>query len=109
MRRNSVRVKGRSEARLWRGVVELMGERRKTLGPASSARLRREPQEIASDLARYKFAARMLGRGRRVLELGCGEGLGAPILSEFARSYTGTDRNPASIASARRLLRCPPR
>jgi methylase of polypeptide subunit release factors len=52
-------------------------------------------------LSRYKFAAKMACRGRSVLELGCGEGIGAPILAELATCYVGVDMDAPAIETAR--------
>jgi cyclopropane fatty-acyl-phospholipid synthase-like methyltransferase len=43
----------------------------------------------------------MAGRDRRVLELGCSEGIGTPILSEFATHYTGVDMDGPAISTAK--------
>ena len=40
--------------------------------------------------------------GFALLELGCSEGIGTPILAEFARSYTGVDLDADAIAAAQR-------
>jgi 2-polyprenyl-3-methyl-5-hydroxy-6-metoxy-1,4-benzoquinol methylase len=76
-------------------------KRELTLGSHWSFNLRNDPKRLAFVLSRYKFAAGMLGKGRKVLELGCSEGIGAPILSEFARSYTGIDLDAPAIEAAR--------
>ena len=55
---------------------------------------------MAFVLSRYKFAARLACEGRRVLELGCSEGLGAPILSEAATCYVGVDLDAEAVAHA---------
>ena len=50
---------------------------------------------------RYHFAARW-ARGRRVLDVACGEGYGAALLALGAAHVTGVDVSPASIEHARR-------
>ncbi len=40
--------------------------------------------------------------GFDLLELGCSEGIGTPILAEFARSYTGVDLDADAVAAAQR-------
>jgi len=42
-------------------------------------------------LARYKFVAKMLRQGGRTLEVGCGDGFGAPIAKQHSREYVGID------------------
>jgi len=77
-------------------------KRPKFFGRHWSYNLTDDPKRLAFVLARYRFAARMAGVGHRVLELGCSEGIGAPILMEFARGYTGVDMDGSAIASARK-------
>lgn len=50
---------------------------------------------------RYHFAARW-ARGRRVLDVACGEGYGAALLALGAAHVTGVDVSPASIEHAQR-------
>ncbi len=70
-----------------------------------SYNFRNDPKRLAFVLARYKFAANMGCQGGRVLELGCGEGIGAPLLAEHAFSYTGVDLDDAAILTARKNLK----
>lgn len=91
-----------SESSLWQGVKDLIGDRAVTLGNHWSFNLRNDPKRLPFVLSRYKFAARMACRGRSVLELGCSEGIGTPILAEFATSYTGVDMDGPAVAAAQR-------
>ena len=50
---------------------------------------------------RYHFAARW-ARGRRVLDVACGEGYGAALLAGGAAHVTGVDVSPAAIEHAQR-------
>lgn len=56
-------------------------------------------------LARYKFVARMLKKTDRVLEVGCGSGLGATFLSQHCAHVTGIDVKVGEVEDARRLSR----
>jgi len=73
----------------------------KHLGRHWSYNLHDDPKRLAFVLARYRFAARMACSGKKVLELGCSEGIGAPILSEFATKYTGVDMDGSAVFSAK--------
>jgi SAM-dependent methyltransferase len=48
---------------------------------------------------RYHFAARWV-RGKRVLDVACGEGYGSAVLAREAASVTGVDISPEAIAHA---------
>jgi len=89
------------EKELWSKVTSMLGSGRKVLGRHWSYNLLSDPKRLAFVLARYKFAAKMGCRGARVLELGCSEGIGTPILAEFATHYTGVDMDASAIATAK--------
>lgn len=72
-----------------------------TLGPQWSFAIHDDPKRLCFVMARYKFAAKMACKDRRVLELGSSEGFGGVILAEFAKSYTGIDYDREAIAAAR--------
>jgi len=90
------------ESSLWQGVKDLIGSRSVTLGGHWSFNLRNDPKRLPFVLSRYKFAAKMACKGREVLELGCSEGIGTPILAEFATGYTGVDLDAEAVAAAQR-------
>jgi 2-polyprenyl-3-methyl-5-hydroxy-6-metoxy-1,4-benzoquinol methylase len=50
--------------------------------------------------AYYKFAAKMIGKGKRVLEIGCGEGFGTWILAKECGFAKGIDSNQKDITTA---------
>lgn len=60
----------------------------------------REYRRLGSHWRRYVEAARR-GRGRRVLDLGCGHGLGAAVLGAVPREYVGIEIDAAALAWAR--------
>jgi SAM-dependent methyltransferase len=59
-----------------------------------------EPDLFNEHFARYAFAER-LGRGQRVLDLGCGTGYGAAEMARTAVSVTGVDVSGDAVAYAR--------
>jgi len=71
-----------------------------SFGPYYSYQLHETPRHILFTLARYKFAAKMIGAGKKVLELGCNEGLGSYYLSEFSDSVTGVDFDERAVTWA---------
>jgi len=89
-----------TEKELWSKVTSMFPSDTITLGTHWSYNLRNDPKRLAFVLSRYKFSAKMSLKGGSVLELGCSEGIGTPILSEFASSYTGVDMDKEAIDSA---------
>ncbi len=62
-----------------------------TLGPHSSYQLTNTPRRILFSLSRYKFAQKLIGKDKTILEFGCSDGLGSLILVETASSVLGVD------------------
>jgi hypothetical protein len=89
-----------AEKALWSGVTKMFSDESITLGTHWSYNLRNDPKRLAFVLSRYKFSAKMSIKGASILELGCSEGIGVPILSESAKAYTGVDSDKEAIDSA---------
>ena len=53
----------------------------------------------------YKFAAKMIGGEKRVLDIGCGDGLGTWILAKECGSAKGIDQDREAIAVAQKNWR----
>lgn len=56
-------------------------------------------------LARYKFVARLIKKTDRLLEVGCGSGLGSIFLSQHCEHVTGLDVKSTEIEEARSINR----
>lgn len=89
--------------RAWAAARELIGDERVLLGPQASQQWLHDPKHLLFVLARYKHAARLIGDARRVLEVGCGEGIGARLLGA-GREYVGLDPDAAAVAVAGETL-----
>tara|TARA_R110002072_G_scaffold51608_1_gene138374 strand:- start:4316 stop:5614 length:1299 start_codon:yes stop_codon:yes gene_type:complete len=89
------------EKAVWQRVLELMGDRRFQVGPVWSRKLRANPRNLALAFSRTKFAAKLACVERKVLELGCGEGIPSVLLAEQASDYVGVDASAEAIAAAR--------
>lgn len=61
------------------------------LGPFTSYSLLHDARHMAFVLARYKFCKKMLEGKRRILEVGCGDGFGTPILAQNTDHTLGID------------------
>lgn len=70
------------------------------LGPWTSNIWRHDPRHLGFMLARYKFAAKMLSGKKRILEAGCGDGVGIPILLQEVGSMHCIDADPHVLQDA---------
>ncbi len=66
-------------------------------GPWTSASFRSDPKRFVFQLARYKFCAKMLQGKSKVLEVGCGDAPGVPIVLQAVGSIHGIDVEPLVI------------
>lgn len=62
------------------------------LGPVNSESVLNDLKHLGFTLARYKFAAKMMPKRKRIIEIGCGEGLGTLLLlADTSALVTGID------------------
>ena len=77
------------------GVWEKYGANQKmagiTLGSHTSFQLNKSPRRLLFGMARYKFAQKMIGVGKDILELGCSDGFYTYVLAEKAKYVLGVD------------------
>lgn len=64
------------------------------LGPYTSHIWKNDPKHLGFLLARYKFCAKMLQGKKDVLEIGCGDAFGMPVVAESVGSVHGIDWEP---------------
>ena len=96
------------EKEIWDDTKELLQAPHFELGDHWSFNFRNDPKRLAFVLSRYKFAAKMAcHKAKSVLELGCSEGIGAPILVENAETYLGVDLDELAIHTAQRNFKEP--
>ena len=69
-------------------------------GPWASYDWRRNPRGFLFKLARYKFAASMLSGSKSVLEAGCGDCMGLPLVLQFVDRVHAVDYEPFVIKNA---------
>ena len=67
------------------------------VGARTSHAMRVDPRHLLFSLSRYKFCAKMLEGKERVLEAGCGDAFGAPIMLQAVRSLHCVDIEPQVI------------
>jgi 2-polyprenyl-3-methyl-5-hydroxy-6-metoxy-1,4-benzoquinol methylase len=89
---------------LWLQVHGEIPDSRITLGRASSNAYASDPKMIGFMAARYKFVAKMLEGCASALEVGCGDGFGAPVVAQSVGRLVCTDIDEATLAdNAQRL------
>lgn len=74
------------------------------LGPWTSYSLLHDPIHMSFVLSRYKFCARMLSGKKSVLEVGCGDAPGTPIVAEFVGKVLAVDLDERILISNRGRL-----
>jgi 2-polyprenyl-3-methyl-5-hydroxy-6-metoxy-1,4-benzoquinol methylase len=70
------------------------------MGPWTSHIWRNDPRHIGFLFSRYKFVAKMLARKARVLEVGCGDAVGTPIVLQTVGAVHGIDFEPLVLNDA---------
>jgi 2-polyprenyl-3-methyl-5-hydroxy-6-metoxy-1,4-benzoquinol methylase len=75
-----------------------------SLGPYTTHIWRTDPRHLLFLLARYKFVAKMLEGKKRVLEVGCGDGFGVPVVAQTVDFIHGLDFEPMLLEDNRKRL-----
>ncbi len=86
-----------NEKKLWEEFGAIQKDEPFPFGPYYSYQWRNTPRHILFTLSRYKFALKIIGQNKDILELGSNEGLGSYFLSEFASSVKGIDFDEGAI------------
>jgi 2-polyprenyl-3-methyl-5-hydroxy-6-metoxy-1,4-benzoquinol methylase len=71
-----------------------------TMGPWTSHIWRHDPRHIGFLLARYKFVAKMLEGQDKVMEVGCGDAVGTPVVLQTVKNVHGIDFEPLVLNDA---------
>ena len=92
------------EEQKWANTKALLGNENLHLGPYFTYQFRHSPRRILFALSYHKFAAKMIGKNKRILEVGCSEGLATLILGEFSQELLGIDIDEAAIKVAKETI-----
>lgn len=76
----------------------------RVLGPRASYSVIHDARHLLFVLARYKFAAKILAGKKRILEVGCGDAFGSPIVAQVAEQVLCIDIDPRLIEGNRQRL-----
>ncbi|HSX37769.1 MAG TPA: class I SAM-dependent methyltransferase [Chlamydiales bacterium] len=76
-----------------------------SLGKTTSFWYLQAPRKLLDCLSYYKFAAKVIGKSKRVLDVGCGEGFGTFLLGKECGWARGIDCDSDAIAIAKRNFR----
>ncbi len=90
-----------TEHAVWDEVTEMMGDKRIALGRYMAYWFERTPRRALHYMSYYKFAAKMIGKNKRVLDVGCSEGLGTWLLAAECGFVRGIDPDEAAITVAK--------
>lgn len=89
---------------LWEEVHRQIPQHRIALGTATAAAYVSDPKMLAFVASRYKFVAKMLQGATTVLEAGCGDGFGAPLVAQSVGRLICTDIHEGTLADNRTRL-----
>jgi 2-polyprenyl-3-methyl-5-hydroxy-6-metoxy-1,4-benzoquinol methylase len=83
---------------------EASGSTEVSLGPWTSYNLIRDPKHNLFVLSRYKFCAKMLEGKELVVEIGCGDGFGIPIVAQAVKHLHCIDWDEKNIEGCKQRL-----
>ena len=84
----------------WLKVKQMMGNRRVSFGSHVSHWFHQSPRHPLYSMSYYKFASKLIGRQKKVLDIGCGEGLGTWLLAVECGGALGVDLDDEAIKKA---------
>ncbi|MCK4934689.1 MAG: class I SAM-dependent methyltransferase [Simkaniaceae bacterium] len=71
------------------------------LGRYVSYWFHKTPRRLLHSMSYYKFASKMIGKNKKVLEIGCNEGLGTYLIAKECGYAKGIDFDEEAIATAK--------
>jgi len=87
----------------WSCVTQLLEQEKPIqLGRYNSYLVHNTPKRMLFSLSYYKFAAKMIGSNKKVLDVGCNEGMGSWVIAKECGSCKGIDFDARAIRTAQR-------
>lgn len=96
---------GRKEHELWQEVMGRREFEKLTLGEYFSQGIADDPKRVLFSLSHYKFAKKLIGDGKDILEVGCTDGLGTTILEQNSNSVLAIDFDEKAIEAAKETFK----
>ena len=92
----------------WAVVTELMKNQPSiTLGRYASYWYYKTPRRMLHSQSYYKFASKLIGKGKRILDIGCNEGLGTYLMARECGYAKGIDFDHEAIQTAQNNFKDP--
>ena len=89
------------EVKKWDEVRETIKDMDRLLLGTYFSQIKTDPRRVLFALSHYKFAAKMIGAGKTVLEVGCNDGTGTLFLAESAKKVVAVDIDEKAIREAK--------
>jgi 2-polyprenyl-3-methyl-5-hydroxy-6-metoxy-1,4-benzoquinol methylase len=87
----------------WNPVLNLMKDKPTVeLGKYASYWFHKTPRRMLHSLSYYKFAAKLIGDQKKILDIGCNEGLGTYLLAKECSYAKGVDFDTKAIEIAQK-------
>jgi 2-polyprenyl-3-methyl-5-hydroxy-6-metoxy-1,4-benzoquinol methylase len=93
----------------WLEVKKRMGDRTIQFGRHLAYWYYNSPRRLLHCMSYYKFASKLIGSGKRVLDIGCGEGIGTWLLAVENGYAHGVDLDEDAITCAQKNFGFDPR
>ena len=87
--------------KLWKSIDAEIPAEHVELGRYASDDYVQNPKQVVFVAARYKFVSKMLEGAGTVMEIGCGDGFGSPIVAQAVNGLTCLDINEELIEDIR--------
>lgn len=100
-------MENREHESRWNQVKGSMAVEDIHLGRRFSKLFKQSPKTILQYMSLYKFAAKMIGKNRKVLDIGCLEGFGSWLLAFECGFCNGIDSDPQAIDIAKKNFQDP--
>ena len=91
---------------LWLGLRTKLQQHDVRLGTVTAQDYIHDPKHIAFVASRYKFSAKMMAGLHRVMEVGCGDAFGAPMIAQSVGKLICTDIDEEMLKD--NVTRCAP-